>query len=253
MSAPRPQTVASKVLEELKAFVRVVPRYLDETDPRLVAWNDELDKGFSVARRETFKARAIIAHLSGDVDFAERQIERAETMGEPYHEARGARMSIYGNLGYFSRTADLGAELCREEPMVSVPNNPATLAASGAFAALRKVLEISEQRGNFLMNHPQFEQLRQIAAGTRDLGHPDAAYSAVMDLAGTVLRDRRLFWLGTSPTVFFDDEFKSVGVRFKVLCSPLEASAMESDFLDRVLSAELDAVPLSVGFVGTDV
>ena len=254
MTAPVPKTKASEIKSELNELTAVASEYLDAADPRVLGWSDELETCVNASRSEAFSAMSLLAHLRGDAEQALRLLERAYTAGLSADDARSQQISMLANLGLFSQAS----ERCQEyldmglDRQFGAPS-PGTIALVGSFKVLAHMLQRMENAGmhSVLEQLPQIHRLRQIAAGTHESGVPDAQFAAVLDLAGAVMRERKLFWLNLEPDMWFDPEMHSVAMRFHFGCAQSVASAMSEEFLDRLIAADLDRVPMSIIFHGT--
>lgn len=65
------------------------------------------------------------------------------------------------------------------------------------------------------------------------------------------MRERQLIWLDDAPQLSFDEEMDCPGVRWRVDMSPEDATDMSFKFIERLVAADLDSVPLTVGFIGS--
>lgn len=190
---------------------------------------------------------AFIEHLQGDLEMAERYFTRAEAAGQKSFGLASLRARVCQNLSRFSKSA----EWARKVPWVEGHEADVglmLLSGSGAFFAASNLL-IRADLANMSQNFRQLEAMREIAKWVdgQDL---DEQISKVLDLAGEMMIFRRLFWLDLSPRIQFDAEMQCPGVRFLLEVTPEEAALMNEELIDKIVEAGLDAVPVTVGFIG---
>ncbi|MDM0041537.1 hypothetical protein QTH89_05175 [Variovorax sp. J22G21] len=252
MSAPISMTVTSRVESEVARTLYALPHYLPADDERILAWSDELQKAMTAGRARAFAGFAILAHLTGDLEGAERFLARAETSGFSEIEMAGARIPIFMNLGYASRALAECETLVSVERMNIGVGLPMVVGSGGLkFAA--HLLARAEAAGIDLSSVRQISQIRQIAGIATRIAVPDSRFSHVLDIAGALLRKQQMFWLEESPRFTYDHEMQCVGIRYRIEVSPDEASRLNGELIDQVIGEGLTDVPLSIRFLGTAV
>lgn len=249
MTAPIPKTVAGEIHKELQTRLLTIPRYLEEGDSLYIQNMDELQKGLFATRVESLLAMATLAHMTGDIDHAERFMARAETAGASAVDVTAQRVAMNQNLGYASRALGLCEQAIRGPKIVFSFGLP-VLPGVGGFSLLRLALETAEAAKIDLRRVDQIEDIRFMAQATAALPFTDQQYAAVLDLAGEILRARKLFWLDSAPRMFFDEEMQCAGIRYRVAVPPEEAAVMESELVRAIVGNNLDDVPITVGFIG---
>lgn len=250
-AAPIPLSVAKPVIDEMGAAIIDIGHHIDETDSRAMAWSDELAKtlGTRAGAVEGLLALAFLRHMMGDMDGAERYLNRAEGRGASEGEADNHRLTLGMNLGYASRALAVGQRL-EKAGTLSIPSSLMQTIVVGGFALTRAGMARARSAGVDVTNDPSLSQLDRIAQSAAALDWSDEQFAAVLDIAGAVLRERRLFWLELMPRMSFDKELGCVGFRFRLHATPTESSSIMSDFVRRVVGAGLESVPLTVNFVG---
>ncbi|KTT17967.1 hypothetical protein NS331_16555 [Pseudacidovorax intermedius] len=96
----------------------------------------------------------------------------------------------------------------------------------------------------------QIEDVKMMAHKAFEFGIPDSEYARVLDLAGEMLRQRRLFWLDRSPRLLFDEEMDCHWVQFRIAVSPEDAADMTGELISLLVEADLDRLPINVSFYG---
>lgn len=250
MTAPVPKKTASVIYDEIMSVILVLGRYLEADDPRVLRWNDELTKAMPAGRAIAFLTMADVAHVMGDMELFERMISRAETQGANEAEVRARRQSIYNNLGYASE----GLKLIQGLYSIRAQNIGSGLpraVSTGGFSLARDLLEQARLAKLDLSHVDQINEITQIAEASRNLGLPDEEFARVLDIAGGIMRERRLLWLDRAPRFSFDDEMGCPGIRYRLEVTPEEAAEIDFEFINKLITADLDRVPFTVGFVGT--
>ncbi|UVH54695.1 hypothetical protein NWF24_17770 [Variovorax paradoxus] len=250
MSNPLHAKIADAVHQEIVQVLTPLGHFLAADDPQIVAWMDALEKALPAGRASAFLRMADVMHLTGNIDQVDRFITRAETNGIDPWLGRSHRAAMYQNLGLFSR-AQSEARLVFSVQYQNVGMGLPHAVGNGGFGFARELLEQARVAQIPLDQVDQLDEIERIADGTRDLGVPDEAFARVLDIAGDLMRERGLLWLDRAPRFSFDEEMGCPGIRYRLEVTPEEAAEMDAEFIDRVVAADLDRLPLTVGFVGT--
>lgn len=251
MTIPQPQAVSVEIDDEVLAVLLPLSRYLSPDDPRVIDWMDRLDRALQATRMRwlTFMSMGNVMHITGDADRMNRFFDRAAAAGAKPHQIAGYRGRMYQNLGYFSRSLeDLTSVISIRAHNLGMGIEVVT--GVGGFRLVADLLDQARLAELGLDHVPQIEDIRQIAAFASRAPFSDEQYSAVLDVAGELLREQGLLWLDLSPQFSFDDEMDCPGVRFRVDLTADEAANMTFAFIDRIVHRNLDSVPLTVGFIG---
>lgn len=253
MTAPVPKKVTEQISEEISALMPTLARYIDPSDPMILDWTDRLEKAMPAGRKAYFIAMSMVYHMTGNIDATEKMFARAATQGASEFEILSYRIHQYENMGFQSLA--LGA--CRQ--ILSLRTfGPETglhrAIGCGGFKLAADLLKQAELMKVDLQNVSQIDSIRHVAkAAEGELGVDDVVFARVLDLAGKQLRKRQLFWLGRHPGIDFDEEMRTVGIRYSVDVSADEAAAMTDDFIDNVINEGLENVPITVRFLGVAV
>ncbi|UST52928.1 hypothetical protein NF681_11290 [Comamonadaceae bacterium OTU4NAUVB1] len=250
MTNPSPEKVAIEIPEAVSELLFHIGHYIPSDDPRIIGWIDDLTKAMPAGRAEAFLAMAVVSHITGDIDRAVRFFERAETAGAPRQWLARLRCAVYQNLGFFTEAVIHGRQAFSIE-VHNVGMGLPIVAAAGGFGFVAELLEQARLGQVDLGYVEQIEEIRQIAQFAQSNDIPDERFSAVLDIAGSLMRERQLIWLDDAPQLSFDEEMDCPGVRWRVDMSPEDATDMSFKFIERLVAADLDSVPLTVGFIGS--
>lgn len=234
----------------MTALLPELGHYLDESDERVIGWADQLDKAMRTGHAvEAMEVYAYLCQLQGDMQRADKFFQRAEARGAQSLEIDNQRMLISLNLGFASQALAHARKLAAAN-VLDVVEGIAQAFICGGFSLVRGYMQQLVEHDVDLSPMRQFAQVRQIVEGTADLGFSDDQFAAVLDVAGTVMRERRLFWMEPGPRASFDHENRCASFRYRLEVTPSEASAIAGDFACRLIDAGLDAVPFAVCFIG---
>lgn len=252
MSAPVPKKVSQVVQEEIAAIITSLPSYLEEADVRILDWRDRLEQGIdgSGVRSAAFLELGTVAHLTGDIELAERYFARALSAGCPAIEVWVKQLSTYVNLG-FASLAQNAARSIYDRSNGLLGGTLGTVAASGDFHHLGQLFDLLKRLNVNISNVPQCRKLLALVEAAGSLGVDSTDFGKVLDISGAVLREQRLFWLGAEPRFSFDPEMNCIGIRYRIGTTPKRATELTSEFTRRLLETQLTAVPISIRFLGT--
>ena len=202
--------------------------------------------------------RSILASLEGDIDEAERWIQNAGLLNHP--GANQARLFTLANLGYATRGLAHVRQSMRAGMADVSPMFGAALAV-GAFTTIARIVDETPAASQVLaaIANPSIEVARRGAKALALAGCTEDELAHVLDVAGEVLRERRLLWLDPQPGFIVLDGTEGDGgtpgihVSYRVDVSPHEAAEMASEVADRLAERDLMPVALSVSFIGSRV
>lgn len=249
MTAAIPARAFDKIHQEVSRLLAYIPRFLEIDDPQLMKWEDDLEQ---LPRSQKFLGLALLRHLTGDVEAAEKMFIRAETAGANNLEVMGLMLPVYLNLGYASKAL----EICRTTFSVKALNIGVGLPlalASGGIALTSELMSAAKKAQLDLSHVSQIRQITRIAEETALLASADAMYAKVLDVAGSIMRKHRLFWLEQSPRFSYDPEMGCIGIRYRMATTPEEASILNEEFISSLISSELIGIPMTLSFVGANV
>jgi len=255
MAQALPQDKASDIWERATEWMRTIKRS-DQVNwfvmKRLVKDCEDLAKTDAVTANLYL---AVIYGMTGDIERAEYCLRVVEG-NRQVHQARLWRVLVYANSLRASQAAALADEAFahREDvPFVALMN---ALSAVGAVHSIVKAADNAHMRNEVLVNMTSLlEKNRRAAAVLDKQGLTQQDVTAWMDLAGEVMRNHHLQWLGDGPLmdVFDDEEDCSVNYRFMVWATPDEAAKLTFELTEKVVDHDLDLKPgITVSFSGSN-
>lgn len=246
MPAATPATIASDLLGRINAILGRLDGYMDEDDALLAELIRETKKLVAVDPITGHIMYARIWQLAGNIDKARHHLDNAKKLTGRI-EAEHASVPIFCNLGFFS------------DALVSarVAYHPATgcgfLIAEAilgiACCAFRTFDAFLTQAEEMKMDLSAITKNREvIARAARVLeaaGVTDDAVAKMIDIAGEVMRDHRLFYQGATPDVDIDDRSGAgncVYVTYRVRATPAEAAGLYTEMAEKMM-ARIHPVP----------
>lgn len=86
-----------------------------------------------------------------------------------------------------------------------------------------------------------------------ELGISDAQVALCLDVAGEVMRSRRMLWMGSGPDIYVvpaSSGTPAVSIEYRVPISAVDASSMSWELTEKIVDRDLYVPGLSVGFLG---
>ena len=251
MSAIKPATIANRVAEQLQQRILSMAHFHSADDFLVLRWQEEIAKLAKVDRLAAALCGAYLAHMMGDSVRLEHELGVARSLNASHDVLTNCKLTSYSNLLFSSKAL----EVFRNDVDIRYQNIFANIdlaVLSGAFQySLHLVKQAESAQLEFPKSFPRYMPIAaQILAAQ---GVTDDQCASVFDSAGEVLRARRLFWQETEPRVFVNESSGTVSVRFRVDTSPVEASQMTMQTVDKLIERGLDRVPLLISFTGTQV
>lgn len=192
--------------------------------------------------------KAKIAEAHGDIDRADYWYDNFVKLSKNRSSIAAYQLVTYSNLGYGSK----GLQVFREHVDISYGNIGETVWLAiglGAFQYMNKLIK-QAARGKVELPELNLALSQEIANLMAKSGTSDDTCAAIIDVAGEVLRKRRLFWLGNSAKFVLDKHSNSVLMRFSVEASYKDASRMTMEAAEILIERNLDASALMIDFVG---
>lgn len=254
MTAPRPQTTASQITQEIK------PRYMEAyrfyaADEEMM-WRARMERDIerlSAADAVTASVlRAELCLLWGEEEEASRWVRNLRNLRAD-REANGVEISVHSSMGRFSKAHDLypkvvclqEANLIRDTAKGLYTANFSGVIANFEAMTLAK-LEHGEQN-RYAMHIAEAAQKVLIR-----LGASEGALLEVLDVAGEVMRRHRLTWVPQAPLIHTVDGAEDVGLLFELALkvTPKLANEMTDQVLDLLIDRDLMVAGISFSFVG---
>jgi hypothetical protein len=242
MPSPQRATIAQALGERVDAWLRTATRWADSGDFQIKVFARDAHKLHSADAVAGSELQAVVAHLTGDVTGAERSINKLQMLG---HGLRAAFMAslVYSNLGRFS---DALSQL-RQHPRLL---NESLSARKFTFVSGGYDL-LTQLQPDEIGDDPVAMQLHTMA--TSSMHSLQAAGVSVLDaqqalqIAGDVLANHRLFFVGELPLVHALPDHLLVQLVVDAPASQL--AAMNDQYLDTLIQRNLDRPGFSFAFI----
>lgn len=249
MPAPLPVTTIEVAGREMDAAIVDLGHFLANDDERVVAWDAEIDKSFLKEPGFAHAGWAQLAQLRGDIEMVEHHVARSKKNGFDAQMVNHIAFMAYANLLYGTKGSAL-AQTHVDVKFQNIGKSIGTVASLGAFSRVNTLLVQAEAAAIDISHVKQIDTIKLMATEMSQAGVSDAEFAKVIDAAGDVMRQRRLFWLESQPRFGFDHGIGCAMIRHRVDVLPSEASSMNLELATILLDRRLEHVPLTVGFVG---
>lgn len=243
MATGQPATIAADLSEQVKAWLRAATGYAEKSDFRVKLWLRDAERLAGVNAASGSIIRALVFQCVGDIESALYWSNNVRQLGNST-EAAKLEAIILSNLGYFTKAAEQISNMAAADRAVDWQ----VLVLCGSFSGL---LEADQRFPDAAAEG--FKAAVALADGCRmSLGAlriSEAHLRQVLDLAGEVLRERRLFFIGETPVIHAHDE----GVLYELLIDvePAKAAELTNEVVHRMVASDLDVPGLAFAFVGT--
>lgn len=186
--------------------------------------------------------RAIVSHFSGDLQAAMYWVNNSRRLG-PAADADALASVIHSNLGYFSKARQF---IAPHRALLEEDHNLRQVAlVCGAFDVLAKL------QAERVLIDPGAQPLMNLSAqalrSLQDNQVTPAHLSAVLDLAGEVMREHKTFFSTPEPIIHASRD----GLLFELAIGlPAdEVLQMSNEVIERMVNADLDCAALSFCFI----
>lgn len=256
MSAPviQPQLITDRVVERIRGRILPAASYLarDDFESRLI--DRECSQLLAVAPYYGHLAYGLASSMWGDETGVRYHFDRARELGtQDFGQADFLHAQSIGNLGFFLEAFDFFSRSFYPESGYFT-NRVGFVPVVGAFNTLKSRIEEAERMNIQLPDSFPAEAARKAAELLESYGTSDADVAAVLDIAGTVLRNRRLFFLGNTAgwSVVDHPSLHAVQFLYQVDQTPEQVAEMNFEFAERLAQRD-GPIPESVvvSFMGT--
>lgn len=242
-----PQTIATDIQQPLEALIDQ-GRFVSRDAAEVVNLLDQIDQLAQADRDEALKWKALVLHITGDMDGA-LDVLMQRSVYDP--------ITHFVILTNYSRCKDAQRIFKKYgAPRESLFSYFAQFAfAIGAFGlAAQFVHEASKMRLTNLETVP----LEKIMAANDLLSHfgvTDNQAAEVLEVAGDVLRSHGLMFEGPGPVVDVLDvpgEIRAVHLTYEISAAPSVAASIAFDFIEQIEFRNV-SIPsaLHISFAGT--
>ena len=251
MSGTAPQTIANEVAAAIGERLLHIGQYISKDAHE---WRDLMRRCEKLQKVDSIGASELksqLFQLAGDV---EQAIYWAENISKNGDAARGqlASANAYVNLGFVSMGAALLPAILRVEN--GQLNRQMQLAISMASFSLIAKAALDLRRAGGTVEDEALVAVSDAAANVLEtLDVQEARVQAMLDEAGTILRDERLLWLKRQPDIAATrDDSASLGIFYRLLVSPRKAADLTWALAEKLAAMDLIEPGVSIGFIGEE-
>ncbi len=248
----KPATKNNEISEELRILIEATVKWLDPSSFTFRKIERSIQNLMKVDALDGSLRMAELVSMTGDMEAAHRWIHNARLVGAPKYLCAGVQMGTYGNLGYFTRSAELyGAAVALENN--NLIDNFCSGLVCGAFNAM--IVNIDAQRRSQLAWGAENDAAADVATAAVEvldrMGLNETDVQAMLDVAGEVLRAEREMWLRFAPVVRVTNTSDDTGLLYQYYVdgSAARASALTDRVIDLMIDRDLDRPGLAFSFL----
>lgn len=234
----QPVTKSNELIREINEFLEAARTYQSEGDFWFRQKLREAGKLLKVSPIEGHNVLANLYGAAGDLNGVNRHFEMAIRI-ENSPILWGNRAGIVSNLGYFSDAQIAYAKSASPELGFFASH----LTIGLLVGAFHKIMEFGAValRMNSKFDREKFEVASRAAKLMDEFQVTDLDLAKILDVAGTILREERMFFMGNLPDILVWDQdaterYLSIGIRLPV-------TSKRASILDRELGNRLFARP----------
>lgn len=241
----RPATIEEDLSRDVSALLSETYRYRQRDDPAIARLMWRADKLQNADAAAAMRLKTVLEVCRGDYDQAMYWVRNIERLKR--HDVHLAALcTVLINFGYFAESQAHFARL-----MDTTENGAMHLhlgVPNGAFKRYLTSLDASRMRANIHLSNEA--QIRDVVSIMDANGDSDEDLGRVMDIAGGILRERKLVYMGNAhqlrPVVEpVDGGHPYFGMHIVVDVSAGEAFEMTCDYADRLAASQLK-IPMSL-------
>lgn len=243
MSFINPATIADQLTSQISRLYLDTHSYLSEDHPTIKQFLPELEKLGKVDGVMRMLLLARLSALTGNREQVDYYLRNAKKAGAPDNSHDLAALTALLSLGYYSEMLPVIRRCLQPDRGLQnlfFINTPANC----PFHILEEAyLQASKLKISNLPSEPPFAH--DFVSTMDAWGDTDDDYAAVLDIAGQILRERKLFVMGTLVSVNHCDEHILIGYRVDTDIDT--AIDMTCDFAERLAFSKLK-IPSSLIF-----
>lgn len=249
MQVLKPATIAQRIGNQINTAMIAMTTFFEPNEFRILRWSDELNQLMKANAMEGYRWQAILHHMTGNVGGMELSMQNASRLGLQPSDFSGNLLIGYANLTMATKA------LPHYQSGIDVKygNISGGLSTGLAVGLFQRANELLEQLGLAALSAPKEVNMDKVKLATqvlRSQGVTDELCATVVDAAGEVLRERKLFWLDQSPEYFVNDMSCTVGLQYRVSVDHSEAALMTMQTAEKLIERNLDTLPFYVTFLG---
>ena len=246
-------TIAKDLHEEIFALATSTGAFLEPESFDIRRLLREADNLQGVNAVEGSVAKANIYALTGHIDLVDRWLSNARANGGNGTCLLASYCARF-NLGFFSEAHELYPAALRTvagsiaHPGLGGVNCAAFSAVIEAYAEVERLKMSELETEAFAM---AAEIAKEANALLKRLGATEADVTAILDVAGEVLREAKVFFVGNLSQVTVVDRPQDAGllVELTVPCDAVTANVMTERVLERIVDSNLDKAGLAFSFL----
>lgn len=252
--APQPLTVEEDISEPLRSFIGGV-RHVGDYD--FFAYRQIFRKSEEIQKVDVVRANCIQAALfsiTGQFDKFEAALLNAERNNGRVFAVHRWYMH-YANHLFAKKTFDLIDEVCANRLDQTLMHLLSAAVAVGAFRKSLSIVEDAQQRGEVLKMTNLIEVIKKSSRILDGDGISEGHALGIVDIAGSIMRDKKLVWLDSLPEVQCLEAGQGgpvVSIAYHVAVSPSEAANMTWELISRRIDAGLESSAFQVSFTGVE-
>lgn len=244
MPTPQLKTIASDLKARIDAVLFGSATYLDPNGLPFRSLEREAHKLIGVDAVDGWLHLGMVHQLAGQIDEVARCTANLRKLRPGFWLIEDLEIVAYANVGLYSKSAAALARQPYDDFAVAGYHDLAVLV--GALEWLRKGSEgmrLAEPDGA----KDWLELAERIRMTLHRNGISEQHLQAVLDVAGEVLRSRRLFHANTGPVVRCSGDAVLYQIRVGVPAD--EAARLTLEVIDRMIDQDLDAPGLYFSFI----
>ena len=225
----QPVTKSNELIEEINEFLESARAYRTEDEFWFRQKKREAEKLLKVSPIEGHNVLGNLYGTAGDLGGVVRHFDMA-TKIENLPILWGNRAGIISNLGYFSDAQD--AYAIAAAPEQGYFSNHLSLGL--LVGAFHKIVELSAiaLRMNSTFDREKFDIARRAAMLMDEFSVTDRDLGTILDVAGEILREERMFFMGNMPNILVWDQDateKYLAISFRLPVSGHRASVLDAE------------------------
>lgn len=197
--------------------------------------------------------KALLASSIGDTDEMERWFANAERNGAG-DQVQVERLRHCVNHGHATRALNMAPQAFARRGPHTLMSIAEMAAAIGALNTIVQAVAASQERGEVLRMTPLLDVAKRGAQVMAQLGVSDADIAAMLDVAGEMLRARKLLWQNNCIDLSVLDGSQggpALFLAYRIDLSPAQAAQMGWTLTEELVRRDLLRCGVSVDFLGT--
>lgn len=246
MPLGKPKTIGEELLDQLWAEVLSATNFADPSSFQVRSYVRRIDALARADAVEASIARAVLDHFIGDIEGAVHWVRNAGRL-QPGLATAKIVGTFCANLSYFSRAAALAHQVDTRDADSPFVRSSCTAGAYSQVERLAAGIEIADEETLHSVH-----QARSAIVVLTKLQIPEERVQAVLDVAGEVLRENRLFFVGSDPIIHAsadDIEGPSLLCQLEVNVDAERAMDMTDEVIDRLVARGLLVYGMSFSFI----